>query len=69
MSRFRIQVRFSAALEAKIYDFFVLLGVSKNELRYMKPEKKISLLFLCVAMLIIAGCVKDETPAEEKTDK
>ena len=60
-------MRFSAALEAKIYDFFVLLGVSKNELRYMKPEKKISLLFLCVAMLIIAGCRKDDTPAEEKT--
>ena len=67
MSRFRSQVRFSAALEAKIYDFFVLLGVSKNELRYMKPEKKISLLFLCVAMLIIAGCRKDDTPAEVKT--
>jgi hypothetical protein len=33
----------------------------------MKPEKKISLLFLCVAMLIIAGCRKDETPAEVKT--
>ena len=33
----------------------------------MKPEKKISLLFLCVAMLIIAGCRKDDTPAEVKT--
>ena len=67
MSRFRIQARFSAALEAKIYDFFVLLGVSKNELRYMKPEKKISLLFLSMALLMTAACTKNHTPAEVKT--
>ena len=50
-------MRFSAALESL-----------KNELRYMKIEKKISLLFLFVALLATAACGKEGTPtAEEKT--
>lgn len=49
-------MRFSAALESL-----------KNELRYMKIEKKISLLFLCAAMLTMAACGKTHGTDEEET--
>lgn len=36
-------------------------------MRYMNMRKNIPLWFLCAALLILASCVKNETPAEEKT--